>query len=137
MNLRLYVSKRDDMRDHSQSHYIRFAVVDLDRSQNYPSNFVCMLPQQIGGKCNPTSVFAKTFENNGLELTKRLLTLALKAEGDSEIKAEIEKRLKLLEPKPAVQVKCRVCRNFFEPKRRGFKQKICQECIRKKAISQE
>jgi len=102
MNLRLYVSKRDDMRDHSQSHYIRFAVVDLDRSQNYPSNFVCMLPQQIGGKCNPSSVFAKAFGNNGLELTKRLLTMALKAEGDSEIKAEIEKRLKLLEPKPAV-----------------------------------
>ena len=137
MNLRLYVSKRDDLRDHSQSHYIRFAVVDLDRSQNYPANFVCMLPQQIGGKCNPSSVFAKAFGNKGLELTKRLLTTALKAEGDLEIKAEIEKRLKLLEPKPAVQVKCRVCGTFFKPERRRFKQKICQECMRKKAISQE
>ena len=131
MNLRLYVSKKDDMRDHTQSHYIRFAVVDLDRSQHYPSNFVCMLPQQAGGKCNPSSVFAKAFGNNGLELAKRLLTMALKVEGDSEIKAEIEKRLKLLEPKPAVQVKCRVCGKFFEPKRRRFKQKICPECMKR------
>jgi len=61
----------------------------------------------------------------------------LKTENDSEIKAEIEKRLKLLEPKPAVQVKCRVCGNFFEPKRRRFKQKICQECSRKKYASQK
>jgi hypothetical protein len=137
MNLRLYVSKRDDMRDHSHSYHIRFAVVDLDKSKNYPSNFVCMLPQQMSGKGNPSSIFARAFGNNGLKLAKRLLTDALKTEGDSEVKAEIEKRLKLLEPKPTVQVKCRVCGNFFEPKRRRFKQKICQECIRKKAISQE
>ena len=133
MDLRLCVSKRDDMRDHSQSYYIRFAVVDLDRSQSYPSNFVCMLPQNMGVDGKPSSVFSKVFGTDSLELAKRLLTKASKAEDDSEIKAEIEKRLKLLEPKPAVQVKCRVCGNFFEPKSRGrLKAKVCQECIRKK-----
>jgi len=137
MNLRLYVSKRDDMRDYSKGHRIRFVVVDLDKSRNYPANFVCMLPQKPDASSKPSNVFSRVFGNDSLELAKQLLTKALKAENDSEIKAEIEKRLKLLEPKPAVQVKCRVCGNFFEPKRRRFKQKICQECIQKEAISQE
>jgi len=125
------------MRGHSQSYHIRFAIVDLDKSQDYPSNFVCMLPQQVSGNKKPYSVFAKVFGNHGSELAKQLLTKALETENDSEIKAEIEKRLKLLEPKP-IQIKCRVCGKPFEPKILGrFKQKTCQECRRKKNSSQE
>ena len=127
MKLRLYISKKDDTRDYSRGRYIRFAVIDLDKSKNYPANYVCMLPQQPRANGKAHNVFSKLFGNDSLELAKRLLTKALKTEGDSEVKAEIEKRLKLLEPKPAVQVKCRVCGNFFEPKRRRFKQKICQK----------
>jgi hypothetical protein len=137
MNLRLYVCKRDDMRGYSQSYHIRFAIVDLDKSQDYPSNFVCMLPQQVSGNTKQYSVFAKVFGNHSSELAKRLLTEALETEDDSEIKAEIEKRLKLLEPKP-IQIKCRVCGKSFEPKIIGrFKQKTCQECRLKKNSSQE
>lgn len=132
MNLRLHASKKEDARDYSQRGYIRFAVIDLDKSENYPANYVCMLPFQpsINGKGH--NIFSKLFGKDSLELAKRLLNEALKTEHDSEIKAKIEERLKLLEPKPPVQVKCRVCGNFFEPKRRRFKEKICQECTQKK-----
>ena len=137
MKLRLYISKKDDMRDYSQGHYIRFAVIDLGKSKKYPANYVCMLPLQPRANGKAHNVFSKLFGNDSLELAKRLLTKALRAESDSEIKAEIKRRLKLLEPKPAVQVKCRVCGKFFEPERRRFKQKVCQECTRKKYASRK
>jgi hypothetical protein len=126
MNLRLYILKRDDVSDYSRGHYIRFAVVDLDKSKEYPSNFVCMLPKQFSGKNKQSNVFARVFGNDSLGLAMRLLNEALETEDDSEIKGEIEKRLKLLEPTPIVQVKCRVCGNFFSPTR--YKQKTCREC---------
>lgn len=137
MNLLLYVSKRDDIRDPFQSYHIRFAVVDLDKSHSYPLNFVCMLPLQVNGNSKQHSVFTKVFGNHSLELAKQLLTKALEKEDDSEVKAEIEKRLNLLEPKP-IQIKCPVCGKSFEPKRMGrFKQKTCQECGRKRNSRQE
>jgi hypothetical protein len=36
-------------------------------------------------------------------LAKKLLTKALETEDDSDVKAEIKERLKMLEPKPAWQ----------------------------------
>jgi len=137
MKLRLYVSKKDDVRDYSQGRYIRFAVVDLDKSKKYPANYVCMLPQQPSANGKPSNVFSKVFGKDSVELAKRLLTKTLRAESDSEIKAEIKRRLKLLEPKLAIQVKCCVCGKFFEPERRRFKQKVCQKCTRKKHVSQK
>lgn len=97
MNLRLHILKNDNLSDYSRGHYIRFAVVDLDKSKEYPSNFVCMLPKQFSGKDNQSNVFARVFGNDSLGLAKRLLNEALETEDDSEIKGEIEKRLKLLE----------------------------------------
>ena len=124
MNLRLYILKRDDASDYSRGHYIRFAVVDLDKSKEYPSNFVCILPKQTSGKGAQSSAFARVFGNDSLGLAMRLLNEALETEDDREIKGEIEKRLKLLEPKPVVQVKCRVCGSFFSPTR--HKQKLAE-----------
>lgn len=125
------------MRDYSQGHYIRFAVIDLDKSKKYPANYVCMLPQQPRANGKSHNVFSKLFGKDSLELAKRLLTKALRAETDSEIKAEIKRRLKLLEPKPAVQVKCRVCGKVFESDRRKFgSKKLCQECKRRMYESQ-
>ena len=111
MKLRLYTSKRYDESDYNQARYIRFAVIDLDKSKKYPENYVCMLPQKprANGKARTQNIFSELFGKDSLELAKRLLAETLKAEDDSEIKAEIEKRLRLLEPKPAFQVKCRVC----------------------------
>jgi hypothetical protein len=137
MNLRLHVSKNDDARDYSQGRHIRFAVIDLDKSQNYPANYVCMLPLQPRANGKAHNVFSGLFGNDSLRLAKQLLTKALKNESDLEIKAEIKKRLKLLEPKPTFQVRCRVCGNLFEVRRRRFKQRICSECTRKKYEGQK
>ena len=131
MNLRLYVSKKDYARDYSQRGYIRFAVIDLDKSKKYPANYVCMLPMQpsINGKVK--NIFSELFGKDSLELAKTLLTKALKAESDVEIKTEIERRLELLKPKQPIQVKCRICGNSFEPRGWNIKRKICQECRQK------
>jgi hypothetical protein len=137
MNLRLRVSKNDDARDYSQGRYIRFAVVDLDKSKNYPANYVCMLPLQPRANGKVHNVFSELFGDESLELAKRLLNKALKTETDPEIKIEIEKRLKLLEPKQPIQVKCRACGKLFAPERRRFKQRICQECRQKRYAGQK
>ena len=96
MNLRLEVFKINFIGDYTQGRHIRFAVVDLDKSKNYPANFVCLLPKapSVTGKAN--NKFSKIFEKSSLELAKRLLTEALKTERDSEVKKEIEHRLNLL-----------------------------------------
>jgi hypothetical protein len=126
MKLSLLVCRIETEEDYSVTKRFRFAVVDSDKSKSYPSNFVCILPKQFSGKNKQSNVFARVFGNDSLGLAMRLLNEALETEDDREIKGEIEKRLKLLEPKPVVQVKCRVCGNFFSSTL--YKQKTCREC---------
>ena len=138
MNFELRIFRRDYTNSHSAWNHLRFAVVDLNKSKSYPENFVSMLPMRIDSGGKMPSVFTKFFGNKSLETAQRLLIKALKKEDDSEIKAEIERRLNLLEPNPVIQIKCRVCKKFFQTqKERALKQKICPRCILKKAISQE
>jgi hypothetical protein len=133
MNVRLQIFKQDDVNDYSLGRRFRFAIVDLDKSQSYPSNFVCMLPAQISGEGKPHSIFLQVFGDKSIEQAKALLTGALETEDDSEVKAEIERRLKLLEPKPVSQIECSACGKFFQPRRvRRFKQNFCPECMKKK-----
>jgi hypothetical protein len=114
----------------------RFAVVDLSKSKSYPQNFVCVLPVQLG-KGKSESAFLKVFKDKSLEQAKALLKDALKREDDSEVKAEIERRLLLLEPKEVNQIKCSGCGKLFQPKRiRKFKNNFCKECMKKKFGSQ-
>jgi hypothetical protein len=127
--LRIFEGK---YKGHHAWNHLRFAVVDLNRSKSYPGNFVSMLPMRIDSDGNIPSAFTKFFGNKSLETALRLLTEALKTEGDSEIKAEIERRLNLLEPNPFIQIKCRVCKKFFQTsKKRVFKLKICPECMKR------
>jgi len=126
MKLSLLVCRIETEEDYSVTKRFRFAVVDSDKSKSYPSNFVCILPKQFSGKNKQSNVFARVFGKDSLGLAMRLLNEALETEDDREIKGEIEKRLKLLEPKPVVQVKCRVCGNFFSSTL--YKQKTCREC---------
>jgi len=100
LKLRLFISKRNELNDYSRKGYIRFVVVDLDRSKKYPANFVCILPKNIKLTGNKATKFEKVFEDNSLEVAKKLLRSALRAEEDWEVKAEIRKRLDLLKPKP-------------------------------------
>jgi len=110
----------------------RFAVLDLDRSRDYPANFVCLLPSMVSNEGKSNNVFFKIFGNKSLEQAKLLLTEALKNEDEPEVKVEIERRLTLLEPKQASQIKCSGCGKLFQPRRIRFKQNFCEECFKRK-----
>jgi hypothetical protein len=138
MRVGLRLSRLDYVADYSVGRRFRFAVVDLDKGKDYPLNFVCMLPRQLGPKGKGLSVFVKVFGDKSLEQARALLTGALETEDNPEVKAEITRRLKLLEPNPISQIKCSACGKLFQPRRaKRFKQKFCQECVKKKFGSRE
>ncbi len=103
MKPQLYIVKMHNSRDYYDRKNIYFTVIDIDAKRKYPSNFICVLPQHIKSRADQTSIFAKTFGNKQLEVAEQLLTQALKTESDTEIKTEINNRLKFLAPKPALQ----------------------------------
>jgi len=110
----------------------RFAVVDFSKAESYPSNFVCMLPINLGA-AKSNSVFLQLFGDKSLEQAKALLKDAWEHEDDSEVKAEIERRLKLLEPKGVNQTKCSSCGKLFQPTHaKKFKKNFCEECMKKR-----
>ena len=136
MKVGLYIHKNDNASDYSSGKRFRFAVVDLDRAENYPVNFLCMLPTQVSSKGKTLSIFVKIFGDRSLEQAKILLSKALEIEDDSEVKAEIQKRLKRLEPKPAIEAKCDGCGKLFFPRRlKRFRKNFCEECLKKKSGS--
>ena len=75
---------------------VHVVVVDLDRSKDYPLNFVCILPQTIISLGKHSNLFSKIFGSTSLEVAKKLLQRALKREKDADIREELAKRLKLL-----------------------------------------
>ncbi len=96
MNPRLLISKRRDL----NAIRVDLVVVDLNKSIDYPGNFVCRLPvlKRLPGKINSfSSPFLRIFGDRSLEVAKTLLTDALQEEDDMDVKAEIKLRLKLLE----------------------------------------
>ena len=132
MNFKLKIFRREYTNNLSAWNHLRFAVVDLNKSKSYPENFVSMLPMRIDSDGKLPSVFTKFFGNKSLATAQRLLTESLKKEHGYEIKAEIARRLNLLEPNPFIQIKCRVCKKFFQTKKkRVLKLKICPECLKR------
>jgi len=142
MNPSLYMFKRGTGRttgrsSHSQKTEIHFVVINVDEPRVYPLNFICVLPEQMSVGAQQNSNFSKIFGKESLPLAKSLLQHALEKEGDTEIKAAIGKRLKVFEPKPILQVKCRYCGNLFEPKKfRRYYQKTCRDCKSKMLLQQ-
>ena len=133
MNFRLLVFTQDYVDGASLKTHFRLAVVDLDKAKTYPSNFVCLLPLQINEARKTSNVFFRVFGNKSLEQAKALLKEALKGEDEPEIKAEMERRLKLLEPKTVNQLCCSDCGKLFGSKRaRRFKRNYCPDCMNKK-----
>jgi hypothetical protein len=128
MNLRLLAMKNDSVEDYSKGYYLRLVVVDMDKAKDYPANYVCMLPERLG----PNTKFSRLFGYDSLDLAKELLSNALKSVEDPELKEEIHRRLRLVEPKPIEKVKCRICGSLFEPRRGRYKQTVCSECKQKK-----
>jgi len=132
MTFELRIFEREYSRGYHAWDHLRFAVVDLNRSKSYPENFVSMLPMRIGSDGKIPSVFTKFFGNKSLKTARGLLTESLKKEHGSEIKAEITRRLSLLEPNPLIYIKCPVCKKFFQTqKERARRQKICPECMKR------
>lgn len=77
---------------------VRVVVVDLDRSRDYPLNFVCVLPQTSRSLGKHSNVFSDVFGSSSLEVARNLLQRALKKEKDTEIRKELRARLKILKP---------------------------------------
>jgi hypothetical protein len=96
MNLKLRITKHYSSDSYIKPKHIRFAIIDLDRSPEYPINFVCNLPKSIKLNERQPSNFSKTFGDKKMEMARNLLNAALENEDDLEIKAEIETRLKTL-----------------------------------------
>ncbi len=123
-----------DKEERSSAATYRFAVVDYSRSKSYPANFVCMLPAKVDlvrGKS--MNVFGGLFGDKSLEFAIELLSRALKSENDVEVKTEITRRLKLIDPNQVNLVKCRICYKSFQPSKiRKYKQNLCPECLKKR-----
>ena len=138
MRVGLHLSILDGAEEDSVGRRFRFAVVDLDKTKDYPLNFVCMLPMHVNLNGNNVNVFTKVFGDSSLGVAKELLLAALKTAVNDDVKVEIARRLRLLEPKAISQIQCTSCRKLFQPRRiRRFKQNLCQECIKKKFGSRD
>jgi hypothetical protein len=130
MNLELSILKRFANRLSGLKEEYVFSVVDLDKAEDYPRNFVCLLPKNLQTESNPNRLFLKIFGEASNGIAARLLTDALRSEGDLGVRAEIEKRLKALQPKPTA--KCPICGCTFEPRKFGhFLQTVCRKCRNK------
>jgi hypothetical protein len=134
LRFKLCISRREDVADSSGGKRFRFAVVDLDRAKDYPLNFVCMLPLRIDPCKEERSVFVRVFGDKSLEVAKQLLVDALKVEDDSDVKVEIERRLKLLDPESACEKICVSCGKTFQadPTKKKSKQRFCEACLRRR-----
>jgi hypothetical protein len=96
VKLQLYAIKKVDQQLDSD---VQLVVVDLAKSDQYPINFVCVLPRYFRLLEKRSSQFAKTFGPKSLALAKRLLVEADKKEDDPQIKKVINKRLKDIDSK--------------------------------------
>ena len=127
MKLELSVSKKNTKKACVHTEELVFSVVDWDKADSYPRNFVCLLSKNFRREGNPAGKFLKIYGKESNRIAIELLTKALRSQGDLGVRAEIEKRLKALKPKPTA--KCAICGCTFEPRRFGhFLQKVCGTC---------
>jgi len=78
---------------------VHFAVIDQDKTEVYPANFICILPQHMSLIALDSSIFSRIFKERRIEMAKKLLKDALQTESDPQIKKAITERLRQLEPK--------------------------------------
>jgi hypothetical protein len=130
MNCKLQVFKR--YQDESLANTYRFAVLDFSKGKEYPANFVCMLPLKVDQrKGKNVNVFGELFGDKSLDFAIGLLNDALKSESDAEVKTELERRLKLIDPKQINTVKCSQCKKPFQPRKiRKYKANFCDDCLK-------
>jgi hypothetical protein len=89
-----------------------------------------LLPERIR-KDKAVSSFEKLFGEKSIEQATNLLTELLKSDEDSEVKVEIDRRLKLLSP--VRENRCDNCGKMCLPRRlKRFKKNFYGECFVKK-----
>jgi predicted Zn-ribbon and HTH transcriptional regulator len=133
LKLSLHFTKNYNIKDYLKPSYIRIAVIDLDRSKEYPANFVCILPRRNNPNAKIQNKFQQKYGDQSPEIIKKLLDQALKTEDDQDIKKELLARLKMLNPKPKNMAKCNKCgKEFKSRKYRYGRQKTCYECTSKR-----
>jgi len=91
LKLKLYAIKKGNQKLNSS---IRLVVVDLDKDNRYPLNFVCVLPRYLRLLERRSSNFVKIFGEKSLCVAKKLLVEARHREKDPEIQKLINKRIK-------------------------------------------
>ena len=96
MNPKLIFKKKNNgcNSGHTVIHCI---IVDSDIPKGYPANFLCVLPLRKGLIDDQRSRFSEIFGDKKVEIAKRLLIESLEIETDSKIKAEIKRRLRLID----------------------------------------
>ena len=113
--------------------YYRFAVIDTEKSCEYPSNFVCLLPTVINNDEKTQNLFSKIFGDKSQEQAELLLVKALKNESEGIVKDEISRRLALIVPKKFLQKRCLVCGKFFyQGRAKKLMRVLCEDCFEKK-----
>ena len=134
MRFCLRITERPSDKEYSTNKKFNFSVIDLDKAEKYPMNFICKLPRLKAG-FKDKSAFMTEFGSTSYELAQILLQNALKQEKTPEVRKEIRSRLKLLEPKPVVEKKCKKCgRPFQTTPRKFYGLKHCPECLRERAL---
>jgi formylmethanofuran dehydrogenase subunit E len=137
VKLSLHITKNYNTREYLKPSNIRFAVIDTDRSKNYPTNYLCILPRKLNPNTKNPNKFQVMFKDQSKELTKKLLKKALRNTDDQDIKKEIQERLKILSPKPKNIVKCSVCGEEFKARKYRYRlQMTCYGCLNKKGSNQ-
>ena len=133
MNLNLRITKKETNHYNTKINTKHlFAVIDLDKSEQYPQNFVSVLPKNINAVVKPSNVFEGLFGNKSLELANQLLKKALGSRPDSETAKAIRERLSLLDPQPSIKAKCQNCGSPIRQSKQRFRPyKFCYECHRK------
>lgn len=135
MDLELYITKRYGLKYRSKGIQVKFAVVDKDKSPNYPQNFLCMLPRKIDPNLKIKHKFIDLFGSESPKLAYNLLKEALDNEEDTEVIKDIRSRIKELESIISHDMKCRLCGKTFSNKGNYKRSRICSEC--KNRIYQE
>ena len=114
-----------------------FAVIDLDKSEKYPQNFVSMLPKKIKATKKPANVFEGLFGDESAEIAKRLLEKALKTRPNPKTTLAIRERLKLLNPQKNNKIKCQKCGTPISQSKHRFRSyKFCYYCYKKGCTKQ-
>jgi hypothetical protein len=79
-------------------------------------------------KTSNYNAFGERFGNKSVDLAINLLSAALKTEKNEDIKAEINRRLKIIDPQLAT-VKCTHCKTDFRRPFRKYKRYLCSKCL--------